>query len=209
MKMATTGCVRKGPNNLLLGLIIVSLIIHGFILLHISGLYRSSFIEYIEVAVTNKKPSRGLPRPPVLPKEQKKQTSKTKIVRSAPIQLPDVNQIIVGNGDVALSAGLVEGVSGGIKGDSYMDMIQRKIERKKKYPKGPDGTYREAIVTVTFVINPDGSVSNVRITKGCPYDELNHAARQAVLDSAPFPKPPPKLFKGGLEIPLNLSFELI
>jgi TonB family protein len=201
----------KGSNKLLLWLVFLSMVIHIPIYLHMNGLLSSKVYHYLELNVMQEKKisGRGIPRPPMMPKSVLPNVSKMNVNQVAPLQIPDVNPIMTGHGDTALSSKFIEGMSGLANSEDYKEMIIRRIERIKKYPKDADGTYKEAVVSLSFIINPDGTISNLRIVKPCPYNSLNHAALQAVKDSVPFPKPPQNIFKGGVVIPLNLSFELI
>lgn len=212
MKMASTYCVKNGPNNLLRGLIVFSLGIHVFLFLHISGLYRSETLEYIELAIRNEKKSigRALPRPPMLPRAEKN-LEKAKTFRVRALQMPDLNQINLDPGDSSLSSGLMAGISGQSSGVDYTEMIQLRIDREKKknWVKEADGFYKEGAVSLSFVINPDGTISNLKIMKPCLHESLNRAALQTIRDSVPFPKPPPNIYKGGLVIQLNITFELL
>jgi periplasmic protein TonB len=202
---------EKSSNKLLLWLIIFSIVVHIPIYLHMNGLLSSKVYQFIELNMMQEKKSsgRGIPRPPMMPKPVFQNESKINQIQAAPLQIPDVNPVMTGHGDTALSSNLFEGVSGLAKGEDYKEMVLRRIERVKKYPKDADGTYKEAVVSLSFIINPDGTVSNLKIVRPCPYNSLNHAALQAVKDSIPFPKPPTNIYKGGVLIPLNLSFELI
>ena len=208
--MASTYNARKGPNKLLLWLVIVSMAIHIPVYLYMNGLLSQKVMNFIDLTLKDiKKPfSRGIPRPPVLPREQEK-PSEEKMFQMRPIQMPDIDKTILDPGVASFSSGLMEGIAGISSGVEYKEMVLMRIERAKKYPKETDGTYKEGIVTLSFVINPDGTISNLKIVKPCPYKALNEAALQAVRDSVPFPKPPPSMFKGGVEIIPNLTFEKI
>lgn len=125
--------------------------------------------------------------------------------------MPDLNQINLDPGDSSLSSSLMEGISGQISGADYKEMVQLRIDREKKknWVKETDGTYKEGVVSLSFVINPDGTISNLKIVKPSPHESLNRAALQAVKKSVPFPKPPPNIYKGGVVIPLKITFELL
>ena len=208
--MASTYNARKGPNKLLLWLVIVSMAIHIPVYLYMNGLLSQKVMNFIDLTLKDiKEPfSRGIPRPPVLPREQEK-PSEEKVFQMRPIQMPDIDKTILDPGVASFSSGLMEGIAGISSGVEYKEMVLMRIERAKKYPKETDGTYKEGIVTLSFVINPDGTISNLKIVKPCPYKALNEAALQAVRDSVPFPKPPPSMFKGGVEIIPNVTFEKI
>lgn len=208
--MASAYNARKGPNKLLLWLVIVSMAIHIPVYLYMNGLLSQKVMNFIDLTLKDiKKPfSRGIPRPPMIPKEQEK-LSQEKVFQMRPIQMPDIDKTILDPGVASFSSGLMEGIAGISSGADYKEMVLMRIERAKKYPKETDGTYKEGLVILSFVINPDGTISNLKIVKPCPYKTLNEAALQAVRDSVPFPKPPPNLFKGGVEIIPNVTFEKI
>lgn len=206
--MASTYYVKKGPNRLLQGLIIVSLGIHMLVLMYITDIYRPKALQFIELTLQDKKPLiRGIPRPPRLPKEDDK-PKKLKEIQVTPIKLPDVNQMWLGRGDNRISGSLMEGV-GRLTKEDYYEMVRLRIDREKKYPKEADGSYREGRVTLSFVIKLDGSITNLKIVKPSPYKELNEAALQAVRNSVPFSSPPSSLFKDSFIIELNVTFDLI
>lgn len=209
--MSSTYYLDRGSNRLLRWLIIVSIVIHIPMYLYMNGLLTSKMFQYIDLSLREiKKPfGRGIPRPPVLPKKQTKKDSKIKIQQAAPIELPDISNMNITQGEDNMVSGVMEGVSGFVEGEDYKEMVLRKIEHEKKYPLSTDGTYKEAMVSLSFIINPDGTIRNLKIVKPCPYAELNRAALQAVRDSVPFPRPPSNIFKGGVEVPLNLNFELL
>ena len=208
--MSSTYYPGKGSNKLLRWLIIVSIVIHIPMYLYMNGLLTSKVFQYIDLSLREiKKPfGRGIPRPPVLPKKQTEKDSKIKIQQAEPIELPDISNMNVTQGEDNMGLGVMEGVSGFAEGEDYKEMVLRKIDREKKYPSSSDGKYNEATVSLSFIINPDGTIRDLKIVKSCPYPELNKAALQAVRDSAPFPRPPSNIYKDGVEVPLNLNFEL-
>jgi protein TonB len=209
LKMASMYYVKKGPNRLLQVLIIVSLGIHMLVFMYVTGLYRPKLLQFIELTLQDeKKPLiRGIPRPPQLSKEDDK-PKKLKETQVTPIQLPDVNQLRLGRGDSRISSSLMEGVTRLTKED-YYEMVRLRIDREKKYPQEADGSYKEGRVILSFMINLDGSIRDLKIVKPSPYKDLNEAALQAVMNSVPFSKPPSSLFKDSFMIELNVTFDLI
>jgi len=205
--MASTDYGRRGPNRLLQGMILLSLGIHALVFMYITDLYRSNILQYIELALQeDPKPfSRAIPRPPQLPKEDVK-PEKAKAYQMTSNQLPDDNQINIPPGDSLFSTGLMEGVGLPTKQD-YYEMVRLKIERHKKYPE--EAKHKEGKVVVSFVINLEGYVRDLRIEKPSPHQVLNEAALQAVRDSNPFLRPPPRLFKEDVPIELTVTFELL
>ena len=212
MKMASHSYVKTGPNKLLMWLVIVSIIIHIPVLLYMNDLFTSKVMQYIDLALRDiKKPfSRGIPRPPMIPKEQEK-PSKEKVFQMRAIQMPDLDQAVFDPGIGSLSSGLVEGGIGMSTKDDYKEMVRMRIEREKEknWLKADDGTYKEGVVLISFIINLDGTISNLKVVKPSPFKSLNEAALRTVRESAPFPKPPPNVYKDRVEIPLTLTFEKI
>ena len=144
----------------------------------------------------------------MIPKEQK-EPNKERVFKMRAIQMPDIDQTVLDPGIGGVSSGLVESGFGMSTKDDYKEMIRMRIERAKKWPQEADGTYKEGIVSLSFVINLDGTISNLRIVKPSQYESLNKAALQAVRDSVPFPRPPANIYKDSVLIPLNLTFEKI
>ncbi len=207
--MASADYSRRGPNRLLQGMILVSLAIHAFVFMHITGIYRSKALQYIELALQeDSKPfSRAIPRPPQLPSaEMKPDTAKPFLM--TPIQLPDLNNMNINPGDIRISSGLVEGVGLPTKQD-YYEMVRLRIERGKRYPGEAVSMHKEGKVVVSFVIDLEGFVRDLKIVKPCPHKVLNEAALQAVKDSNPFLRPPPRLFTNDIPFELNVTFELL
>jgi protein TonB len=213
--MSSTDDGRKGPNRLLQGMILVSLGIHALVIMHITDIYRLKTLQYIEFSLQeNTKPFiRSIPRPPQLSKADVKPVT-PKAFQRTPMQLPDANQIRIGPGDIHLPSSLMEGVSSA-KGiglptkQDYYEMVRLRIDREKKYPNEAHSMHYEGKVTLSFVINLEGFVRDLKIVKPCPHKVLNEAALQAVRDSNPFLRPPPRLFKEDILIELNVIFELL
>jgi protein TonB len=207
--MASTYYDRKSPNRLLQGMILVSLGIHALVFMHITDIYRSKALQYIELTVqADQKPfSRTIPRPPQLPKAEI-EPKKPKAFQMKSIQLPDVNQIKIDPGDILISSSLTEGGGLPTKQD-YYEMVRLKIDRQKKYPEEAASMHKEGKVILSFVISLEGVIRDLKIVKPSPHELLNQAALQAVRDSNPFLRPPPRLFKDDVLIELDVTFDLI
>ena len=207
--MASTDYDRKGPNRLLQGMILVSLGIHALVFMHITGIYRSKALQYIELTLQeDSKPfSRTIPRPPQLPKAEV-EPEKPKAFQTTPIQLPDFNQMKIDPGDILISSSPMEG--GGLPSkQDYYEMVRLRIDRQKKYPKEAYSMHKEGTVTLSFVINLEGVIRDLKIVKPSLHKVLNEAALQAVRDSNPFSRPPPRLFKDDILIELDVNFDLL
>jgi protein TonB len=221
---------KRSPNWLLHGLLGVSLLIHLVLFLHISKLYSSNTLTYIELTLQNisRPVTRSIPRPrhrPRLPdqlQEIKKLRVTQLIPRLKPIELDPVEK--------DLSDSLVEGISmpdipdvpspdisdwsqdqsayDYTTADSYLEMVRLRIERYKKYPHAARVRQIEGSVTVRFVIRPEGDIRSAEVVKTSGNRALDGAALMAVKEAAPFPKAPAHLFKGEIPLELTIMFEL-
>ena len=221
---------KTKPNWLFRGLVGVSLVIHIFILMHVSGIYKSNALSYIELTMQSvSKPSaRSIPRPRHRPKEIKPEDVKRfKVTRRSPPlrpikvepvekDLPDSLVEGIGIPDIPDTPGLnVANWNPGELTDSgdpeatYLEMVRLKIERHKKYPETAKARQIEGFVTVRFVINPQGDILNVEIVKSSRQKSLDKAALKAIHAAAPFPRPPRHLFKGEIPLELTIAFELM
>jgi protein TonB len=220
------------PNWLLRGLIGVSLAVHVVIFMHVSGIYESRTLTYIELtmqAVT--KPSvRTIPRPRLRPKAPDVKDVKKLMVTPSPLpqfkpiqvdplntDLPDSLMENLGVPDIPQTSGFGIGDwtpgadLGGVDfstADSYLEMVRMKIERHKKYPQAARAKSIEGRVTIQFVITPEGAIRGLRVEKAATNDSLNTAALEAVEKAAPFPQPPKRFFNGDIPLELTIVFEL-
>jgi periplasmic protein TonB len=218
--------LKTKPNWLFRGLIGVSFVIHMAIFMHISGIYNSKALTYIELTMQSiSKPSaRAIPRPRQRFKKPKPQDVKRiKVTRQLvprlklePVEknLPHSLVEEIAMPDIsAVSSPQIADFSPDISGDyvttnSYLEMVRLRIERYKKYPDAARAKNIEGRVTIRFIITPDGGVREVKVAKCSRNRALDLAALKAVQDAAPFPKPPRRLFKGAIPLELMIVFEL-
>ena len=113
-----------------------------------------------------------------------------------------------GSGVGLSSSGLGAGVGNALTKEGYLEMVRRKIERNNKFPPEAAEKAKGGVVVVQFVINLDGTISDLKILKPSHLEALNRQALQAVRDSAPFIKPPSYIFKEPILIPLNVYFNV-
>jgi protein TonB len=225
----------RDANWLLRTLIIISLAVHAVIFFHVSGIYRSSTLTFIEMSLQNvdRPAARAIPRPRMRPKppDPKDQVKKINVVQRP---MPRFKPLAVAPMEKNLPDSLVEGISApdvpqtpGVDSSdwvpgpqaneaagefittaSYLDMVRLKIESRKRYPETAKARSIEGRVTIRFVLATDGSVRDVAVTKSTRNKALNMAALDAVKRAAPFPRPPSNLFKGELPLELTIVFEL-
>ena len=212
------------------GLLGVSLLIHLVLFLHISRLYSSNAITYIEMTLQNisRPVTRSIPRPrhrpkpPDQPQEIKKLRVTQLIPRLKPIKLEPVEKDLpdslvegISMPDIPATPGLQiadwsqdQSAYNYTTTDSYLEMVRLKIERHKKYPDIAKARNVEGWVVIHFVITLDGDIREAEIAKRSRNKALDLAALGAVQDAAPFPKPPRRLFQGEIPLELTIVFEL-
>ncbi len=224
---------NQGPNKLLRYLIMVSIVLHIFILLHVAGIYQSQAISYIELSMQDlsKSFARTIPRPVMRPK-QLEQPEDVKQVRVKRMRVPRIQPMKIDPVDNSVSKNLMAQISvpdlpsdlnagrsnyqiGEIldtsaaftTAKSYYEMVILKIESSKKYPESAKSMQQEGRITVRFVVTRQGGVRNVQVVQSCPHAILNQAAIEAVKGAAPFPRPPHRFFKKDIPMELNIIFE--
>ncbi len=222
------------PNWLFRGLIGVSLAVHAVIFLHVTGLYNSNALTYIELTMhdISKPVARDIPRPRFRPKTPPvEEVKKINVIQR---QMPQLKPIRIEPPDKNLPDGLMEGIavpdipdtsglevadwSGGtlvdetggdfLTAQNYLEMVRLKIERHKKYPDLARVRNIEGRVTIRFIITPEGVVREVEITKHSRNKDLDAAAVKAVQAAAPFSTPPRRFFQGEIPLELTIVFEL-
>ena len=223
------------PNWLLRTLIIFSLVVHTGIFIHISGIYHSSALSYIEMTLQNiaRPVTRDIPRPRPRPKMPTPMDPVKKLnvvqrtlprfrpLAMAPVEnnLPDSLMEGISAPDVPQTPGVdsadwvpgpqtQEAADEFMTASSYLDMVRLKIESRKRYPETARARSIEGRVTIRFILLTDGNVRDLSVTKGTRNSALNMAALDAVQRAAPFPRPPTSLFKGDLPLELTIVFEL-
>jgi protein TonB len=73
---------------------------------------------------------------------------------------------------------------------SNYEYIQRHIRDKLIYPPEARNAGIQGVAELSFIIHPDGQVSNVRITASSGSETLDASAVEAIYSAAPF-RPPP------------------
>jgi protein TonB len=226
---------HRRPNRLFRGLLAASFAIHVLVFLHVSGLYRSDALTYIELTVQDlsKPPTRSIPRPRDRPKPvcQPTEIERLNVIQQA---VPHLKPLKIEPDEADLPDSLVERISvpdipvtTGVHitawdpGDhleaastdyatsgSYLEMVRFKIERHKEYPEPARTGQVEGSVTVRFTITTQGTVREIGVARSSRRALLDEAAIQAVKKAAPFPKPPGRLFKGDVPLEITIVFEL-
>lgn len=91
----------------------------------------------------------------------------------------------------------------------YISKIARILERSKYYPSSAKKRGIQGVVEIAFVVNKNGSVSGVKISKSAGAKMLDSAARKALLKAAKkFPPIPDSLNQQRLSIAVPLDYIL-
>jgi protein TonB len=88
---------------------------------------------------------------------------------------------------------------------AYTDLVQRRIETVKQYPKRAQRRNEQGVVKIVFTIGNDGEIVSVNILTSSGSRLLDGAAIDAVKDASPFARPP----NGSMIIQLPIKFELL
>lgn len=227
---------KEKPNWLLYFLVVISIVIHAGIFLQASGRFNFKKISYIEIGVHKqyvKPQTRKIPRPRMrqaASAPHKKNQSYALPDFTAPViePVPETEQDLnpaesmpeavyfsedipeeVDMEVVEFSLPTVEETGGFGSRMDYLDMVRVKIERYKQYPPFSRQRNIEGMVTVAFLIGPDGVISGLRVVKSSGFPSLDEAAILAVNNAAPFSAPPEKYFKQAVRVKVPIAFELI
>jgi protein TonB len=225
----------KRPNWLFLSLVIVSIGVHAVIFIHISGLYQSNALTWIELTLKDisKTPTRNIPKPRYRPKEPllPKDIKHLKVVESPipsfkPVKMVSLERTLSDTlierlsmpemftvSNVSIAALNFEKITAASEfytsPKNYLEMVKLKIERNKRYPENARNRQIQGEVTLRFVITPLGNIKAIEMVKKSGYRSLDEAAVNAVKGAAPFPEPPKQFFKGSITMVITISFELI
>jgi len=212
--MDTESKNKRKPNWLLCGLVSISLGIHLVIFMHITGIYHSETLTYIELALKDfsKPPSRNIPRPRFRPKTPK-QLKNIKKLNVRKRVIPSLKPMKLDTVKKNLPDSLVENISmpdipDNSTDNDYFEIVRLKIESHKRYPGAAKTRQIEGRVTVRFVIEPDGRISSSKVVESSQHRALDQAALSAVKEAAPFPRPPKNLFNGPIPLEITIMFEL-
>ena len=215
------------------GLIVISLIIHLFVFMHITGIYQSKAWSRIELALKDvyEPPTRNIPRPrarlkPPVPQKEihklqftKRVVPSIKPMKMDPMErdLPDSLVESVSMPEIPETPGMslkdfdpatLASFSDYSNWNDYLGMVRLRIERQKRYPRLANVRQIEGRAKVRFVIDPHGKVQDVMIVKGTRHQTLDEAALNAIRMASPFPRPPRHLFNGPISLEITIVFEL-
>ncbi len=91
---------------------------------------------------------------------------------------------------------------------SYLSLIRTRIEDRKQYPLWARSHGIEGEVSVRFVLDPNGQVSMVSVSRSSGRESLDQAAVEAVQEAAPMPHPPNGVLTRPTSMELTIVFTL-
>ncbi|MCG8568032.1 MAG: TonB family protein [Desulfobacterales bacterium] len=228
------GTLKQENNRLLTGFILVSMIAHVLLFLHLSGIYESHAISYIELTMENisRPNARRLPTPRSrrIPDDPKPRTVANTHRPPAPVHIPAPDlpdplaeqiplpalpdQMDMGSYHVAglPSVGAAAPDMGEIRQFSsareYFELLNLRINQMKSYPEDARSRHIQGRVKVQFTLAPNGTISMLTLARKSRHDMLNQAALEAVKKAVPFPVPPAHILKTPMTLRVSILFEL-
>ena len=221
--------VKKRPNWLLQGFILISFGVHIILFLHAAGIYESRAVSYIELSVHQiSKPNyREIPKPRM--RKIPPKVPDTKNIRMQQMTIPQIRIDTLNNNDQTYEqinlpnlpdnmdvAGysmpnlkLENPVIQFTSAKEYFEMLNLRVHSFKEYPDFAKSRHIDGKVKVQFVLAEDGKMSSLKIIKSSRHKSLDNAALEAVKKASPFPRPPAFLFKTPVTLSINILFELV
>lgn len=159
-----------------------------------------------------KEPEKPKDKPKEKPKKKPKERTKQKQPKDLPkgdrdIDSDDkVNSQAMGLGGVTTSNPNLIGTGNSTdEVAAYKSALRREIERHKRYPQRAKMMRKQGIVTVSFAIGADGSLSQISIAKSSGSEDLDKAALSAVQSARSIGQKPAGLPS---QITVPISFKL-
>jgi protein TonB len=90
----------------------------------------------------------------------------------------------------------------------YGSKVKQAIHSRQQYPTTAERLGQDGSVNLRFTVNADGSLKVIHIYNSSGYQELDQAARQAVIDASPFPLLPAELDQSELAMTITIHFNL-
>lgn len=90
--------------------------------------------------------------------------------------------------------------------NAYRAAIRREIERHKRYPARAKMMRKQGVVSVSFSVGADGSLSGERVTNSSGDESLDNAALEAVRSARPV-GPKPAGFTSSVSVPISFTIQ--
>lgn len=112
-----------------------------------------------------------------------------------------------GEQTASLPSGLAADGTDGLK-DAYFAALKNWLERHKRYPRRAKLRQQQGVVLLRFTVTPAGNVSDYSVAKSSGFQILDDEVQNLVHRAQPFPKIPPKIARGSLELLVPIDFTL-
>ena len=159
------------------------------------------------------KPQEPKEKPKEKPKQKPKEKPKVKPSPDVPIgdrtveSNASVNSKATTTGPATTTnPNLVGNGASGSELDAYRSALRREIERHKRYPARAKMMRKQGVVTVSFTIGADGSITGVAIAKSSGIEDLDNAALSAV-NSARSIGPRPAGMGASISVPISFKID--
>ena len=167
-----------------------------------------------------KKPEKPIEKPKPKPKEKPKEKPKNEVKTEKPVEMPknlpigdkNINSTATANSKATTTGQPgTNGVQGGSgtntdELNAYRAAIRREIERHKRYPARAKMMRKQGVVSVSFSVSSDGSLSGERVTNSSGDESLDNAALEAVRSARPV-GPKPTGFASSVSVPISFTIQ--
>ena len=167
-----------------------------------------------------KKPEPEKKNEPEKKPEKPKQNPKNEVKTEKPVEMPkslpigdkNINSTATANSKATTTGQLgTNGVQGGSgtntdELNAYRAAIRREIERHKRYPARAKMMRKQGVVSVSFSVSSDGSLSGERVTNSSGDESLDNAALEAVRSARPV-GPKPAGFASSVSVPISFTIQ--
>ena len=154
------------------------------------------------------------------PKEKPKEKPKNEVKTEKPVEMPknlpigdkNINSTATANSKATTTGQPgTNGVQGGSgtntdELNAYRTAIRREIERHKRYPARAKMMRKQGVVSVSFSVGADGSLSGERVTTSSGDESLDNAALEAVRSARPV-GPKPAGFASSVSVPISFTIQ--
>ena len=167
-----------------------------------------------------KKPEKPIEKPKPKPKEKPKEKPKNEVKAEKAVEMPkslpigdkNINSTATANSKATTTGQPgTNGVQGGSGANTdelnaYRAAIRREIERHKRYPARAKMMRKQGVVSVSFSVGADGSLSGERVTNSSGDESLDNAALEAVRSARPV-GPKPAGFTSSVSVPISFTIQ--
>jgi TonB family protein len=92
--------------------------------------------------------------------------------------------------------------------EKYLLQVQNKIKSRQIYPLISKKRKEEGLVRILIELHTDGSLHDLRLIEASPFEHLNQAAKNSIIESAPFGPFPAGLQSNSWSILVPIRFQL-